>query len=194
LAPSCDAFAQTGRLQINPLDMIPGLVYADHNLNNRKDAGETGIAAIRFKDNRGRVFRSNGEGRFFIPAGQENVAVQIDFRSIPEHMVLISPPTQLTSRSQRRELTYALVPCRHLRGFVFRDDDRNGQWDANEPRLAGIRLKAGDKECSSGGQGEFIMNNLPDLWRELLRVDKNQPLYSGALEPLTIQIIVEDKK
>ena len=185
----CESFAQTARLQLMPQDLIPGLVYADRNLNGRKDAGETGIAAIRFKDNRGRLFRSNAEGRFFVAAGQENVAVQIDFRSIPDNLVLISPPTQLTNRVQRRELTYALVPCHQLRGFVFRDDDQNGRWDENEPRLVGIRLKAGDKECSSGSHGEFTMNNLPDLWRELLKVADDQPFFNDPPALIRIQIM-----
>ncbi len=190
----CENFAQTKRLQLLPQDLIPGLVFADLNLNGRKDTGETGIAAIRFKDNRGRIFRSNAEGRFTVPAGQENVAVQIDFRSIPEDLVLISPPTQLTNRTQRRELTYALVPCRRLQGFVYQDSNQNGFHDEGEPRLAGIMLKAGDKECSSGINGEFIMNNLPDLWRELLEVDKNQNLYSGSLALVKIHITSKEPK
>jgi hypothetical protein len=179
---------------LNPQDLIPGLVYADRNANGRKDAGETGIAAIRFKDNRGRLFRSNAEGRFYVPAGQENVAVQIDFRSIPEDLVLISPPTQLINRAQRRELSYALVPCRRLSGFVYRDDNENDRCDEKEPRLTGILLKAGDKECRSGGNGEFSMHNLPDLWQELLKVAEDQLLYSGPLTQVKIHIISEDSK
>ena len=190
----CENFFQTARLRLLPQDMIPGFVYADRNSNGRKDAGETGIAAIRFKDNRGRLYRSDAEGRFTVPAGQENVAVQIDFRSMPEDMVLISPPTQLTNRAQRRELTYALVPCRPLRGFVYLDENRNGACDENEPKLAGVLLQAGEKECSSGRNGEFIMHNLPDLWRDLLKPAAKQPLFSQSLALVRIHIIVEDTK
>ena len=123
-------------------------------------------------------FRSNAEGRFFVPAGQENVAVQIDFRSIPENLVLISPPTQLTNRAQRRELIYALVPCHRLQGFVYQDNNQNGvQMKVNRGWQASCS-KPVTRNAAAAVNGEFIMYNLPDLWRELLTSrQKPKPLF-----------------
>jgi len=107
--------------------------------------------------------------------------VQIDFRSIPEDLVLISPPTQLTNRSQHRELTYALVPCRPLRGLFT---GMTTGTDAATRMSRGWRAsgsRPATRKAAAGSDGGFIMYNLPDLWRELLKVDKDQPLYSGSL-------------
>ncbi len=167
------------RLPFLPLHQLTGLVFADQDGNGTRETGEDGLANIRFRDSRGRVFRSDAEGRFAIPAGSGTLAVQLDLQSLPAGYLLPSTPTRLVNRESPPLVFFPLLPSRTLRGFVYRDGNGNGRPDEGEERPAGVRLQAGDKAAFSGADGRFEMRNLPRLWQERLRVSGDQPLYDG---------------
>ena len=185
----CEATAVLERLPIVPLEEIAGIVFEDLNLNGRKEAGERGIPGVLIKDTRGRIYRSDAEGRFSIPAGEHKVGVQVELTSIPADLVFSTSPTRLVDRFFNEVIVFGLVPCTVVKGFVFRDENANGVYEEGEAKIEGIELKAEEKEVLSGKDGEFIFTNLPVIWKDRIEIKRVQFYYSGAVEGLGFVLI-----
>ncbi len=185
---NCEDIDQVGRLHFVPLTPLNGLVYEDKNVNGIKDVGEPGIPNILIKDTRGRLFRSDADGRFIVMAGTSYEGVQIELKSLPANYLLNTAPTQLVNRNFVGDIYFGLIPCKRVTGFVFIDDNSNGAHDNGESKPAGVLLQAKDKEVLTGKDGEFIFRNLPELWRQWIKVKPQQPYYKGAKGNLKIII------
>ncbi len=188
LGDQCEDIHQLGRLNFIPFREIRGLVYEDVNVNGIKDVGELGIPNIFIKDTRGRLFRSDGEGRFTVLAGDRHEGIQVELKSIPADYLLISNPTQLVNRNYVGEIYFGLIPCEAVIGFVYVDENQDGVYDEGEPRPEGVLLKAKGKEVITGKDGNFIFRNLPTQWRQWLEVKKEQLYYKGTVEGLKFNI------
>jgi len=188
LGDECEDIHQVGRLNFIPFQEIQGLVFEDVNVNGIKDVGERGIPNIFIKDTRGRLFRSDGEGRFTVLAGDEHEGIQVELKSIPANYLLISKPTQLVNRNYIGEIYFGLIPCKTVTGFVYVDENQNGAYDEGEVRPEGVLLKAKDKEVITGKDGKFIFRNLPELWQQWIEVKQEQLYYKGSKENLRFNI------
>ncbi len=184
----CEDIRHIQRVNFVPLDEIRGVVFADGNVNGIKDLGELGIANIMIKDTRGRVFRSDAEGRFTVLAGDLHEGVQIELRSVPGSYVLYGPPTRLVNRNYTGEIYFALIPTKTVTGFVYVDANQNGTFDEGEVRPAGVLLRAKDKEVITGKDGEFIFRNLPVLWQQWIEVSEDQSFYKGGIDSLRFSL------
>jgi hypothetical protein len=140
------------------------------------------------KDTRGRIYRSDAEGRFVILAGEENVAVQIELKSVSSHFVLTTVPTCVVNRQFAGIISFGLVPCMTVKGFVYRDDNANERYDEGEARIKGLVLQAESKETISGSQGMFIFRNLPVSWKEQIAIKSEQPYYDANISTIRIHI------
>lgn len=180
----CEDLRHIRRVNFVPFDEVRGLVFEDGNVNGIKDLGELGIPNIMIKDTRGRVLRSDAEGRFTVLAGDKHEGIQIELRSVPGSYVLYGPPTRLVNRNYTGEVYFALIPTKTVTGFVYEDANGNGTFDESEVRPAGVQLKAKDKEVITGKDGEFIFRNLPDLWQQWIEISKDQSFYKGNKDSL----------
>ncbi len=181
----CDALYQARRLDFLPFVELPGVVFEDRNVNGTKEAGEPGIANIMFKDTRGRMFRSDAEGRFTVLAGDQHEGVQMELRSVPAQYVVNGSPTKLVNRRYKGEVFFALIPCDTVKGFVYVDANGNGQFDDGETQPGGVVLKAKDKEVLTRG-GKYIFRNIPTMWIQWIEIAKTQPFYKGDVTQLKI--------
>jgi hypothetical protein len=188
LGDECEDIHQVGRLNFIPFQEIQGLVFEDTNVNGIKDVGERGIPNIFIKDTRGRLFRSDGEGRFTVLAGDQHEGIQMELKSIPANYLLISKPTQLVNRNYTGEIYFGLIPCKTVTGFVYMEENQNGAYDEGEVRPEGVLLKAKDKEVITGKDGKFIFRNLPVLWQQWIEVKQEQLYYKGSIKNLKFNI------
>jgi len=160
----CETSDPLQRLPILPLRSLQGLVYEDWNVNGRRDAGENGIAGIRLRDSRGLFLTSDGEGRFQVPSGGDQLGVQLDPDSLPANMVLSTPMTRMVSRFYRAPMEFGLVPCTTISGKVLSDRDGDGTPDAPTGGVAGAEIRAGDRRVFTDKDGRFRLANLPRTW------------------------------
>lgn len=184
----CDDIHHMQKLRIVPFEKIQGLVFEDSNVNGIKDVGEKGVANILIKDTRGRLLRSDAQGRFVVLAGDKHEGIQLELKSIPANYLMIDQPTRLVNRYYDGEIFFGLIPCKTVTGFVYSDENGNGAFDQGEARPAGILLKAKDKEVVTGTDGRFTFRNLPVLWQQWIEVKSTQPYYNGAASKLKFQL------
>ncbi len=188
----CDDIDTAKRLNIVPFDELQGLVFNDVNANGVKDRNELGVPNILFKDTRGRMYRSDAEGRFGVLAGDEHEGVQIELKSVPGNYLVNGKPTRLVNRHYVGEIYFALIPTKTVKGFVYVDKNGNGAYDEGEVRPAGVLLQTGDeantKVVITGNGGTFIFRNLPELWQEWIKVTESQPFYKGNKESLKFSL------
>lgn len=185
---NCEDIAHLKRLNIVPLEELQGVVFEDRNVNGIKDVGENGISGILFKDTRGRMFRSNGEGRFTVLAGDHHEGVQMELKSLPAHYLLKDSPTRLVNRNYTGMIYFGLVPCKTVKGFVYQDANGNGEFDNGESRPFGVLIEAKGKTVVSGKDGRFIFRNLPELWQEWMKIKDKQIFFTGEPKNLKFKI------
>lgn len=183
----CDDLHHLRRMRILPLQELRGVVFEDRNVNGVKDVGETGVANILIKDTRGRLFRTDAEGRFIVLAGDRHEGVQMELKSVPAHYLLTADPTVLVNRRYQGEIYFGLVPTKTVEGFVYVDENNNGSYDDGEARPEGVVLTAKDKQIVTGKDGKYIFRNLPVLWQEFIKLSPEQPFYKGNIESLKIK-------
>ncbi len=188
LGDRCEDIDHIRRLNFILLEALQGLVFEDKNVNGIKDDNEIGVPNILIKDTRGRMFRSDAEGRFTVMAGDEHEGLQLELKSLPATYVLLENPTRLVNRRYTGEIYFPLVPCETVIGFVYADENQNGDYEEGEVRPEGVLLKAKDKEVLTGKEGKFIFRNLPVLWRQWIEVKKEQLYYKGSVENLKFNI------
>ncbi len=185
---TCEDTDAVKRLNFVPFSELQGVVFEDRNVNGTKETGEPGIPNILFKDTRGRMFRSDADGRFTVMAGHDYEAIQMELKSLPAHFLVATSPTRMVNRNYVGDISFPLVPCNGVTGFVYLDANGNKSYDDGETKPAGVLLKAKDKEVATGGSGQFIFRNLPVLWQEWIEIKKDQPYYDGPTENLRIQV------
>jgi len=184
----CEASVHLRPLGFKPLNEIHGVVFEDRNINGTKDGGENGIPNITVKDTRGRIIRTDSEGRFSILAGDDHEGVQLELKSLPAGYLMITPPTRLVNRNYVGEIFFGLIPCEIVTGFVYIDENGNGKYDEGETRPTGVTVKARDKETCTGPGGEFVFKNLPLLWKDYIKVSDDQVFYKGDVDKLKISL------
>ena len=189
IGADCEDTDHTGQLNFIPLTPLNGLVFEDRNANGIKDTNEPGIPNILLKDTRGRVFRSDAQGRFIVLAGDEHEGIQVELKSIPPDYILKSEPTRLVNRYYTGDIYFPIIPCETVRGFVYNDRNKNGSYDEGETKPEGILLKAKDKEVITGKDGEFIFKNIPLLWQEWIKINEKQPYNQDTLKNLKLQFL-----
>lgn len=188
IGDKCEDIDNVQKLNFVPFAPLQGMVYDDKNVNGVKDVGETGIPNIQLKDTRGRVFRTDAEGRFTVLAGKEHEGVQIELKELPSNYLLVGSPTRMVNRYYTGDISFGLVECKTVKGFVYVDENNNGVFDEGEARPRGVVLKAKDKEVVSGKDGGFVFRNLPALWQQWIEISKDQPFYKGSLDNLEFEV------
>jgi hypothetical protein len=184
----CEDIDQTKRMNFIPWEGIRGRVFEDTNVNGTREEGESGIPNILIKDTRGRLFRSDAEGRFDVLAGDEHEGLQLELKSLPPNYLVFGNPTRLVNRHYIGEISFALIPCKTVEGFVYVDGNQNGTYDEGESRPVGVQLRAKDKEVITAKGGVFIFRNLPLQWQQWIEINKDQLYYKGDTANLKIHI------
>jgi len=183
----CEDKDEKGGWRIIPFDIRDGFVYEDRNANGRRDESENGVPGILFKDSEGRIYRSNSEGHFDIPVGDDILIVQINMSSIPYNYILNSNPSKRISRSLVLTPVFGLIPCVESEGFIYSDKNMNDIFDKGEELIGNILVQAGRKYYFSSFNGYYKLFNIPSVWEKELRISAKQPFYLGDISKLKIK-------
>ncbi len=159
---------------IRPLTEIKGIVYEDLNINGRRDVGEIGLTGIIIKDSLGRSLITDKNGEFRVKTGSDKLVVQMDMQSLPANLTLTTSPTEVVNNVFEHNISFGVVDCINIRGFVYDDLNGNGSFDSEEPKFGGIFIKTRKKEVVSDKNGYFEISNLPKSWKKELKIQKNQ--------------------
>ncbi|HLP48938.1 MAG TPA: hypothetical protein VK469_23560 [Candidatus Kapabacteria bacterium] len=106
----------------------------------------------------------------------------------PHDYLVISDPTRLVNKNYVGEIYFGLIPCKTVTGFVYIDENDNGDCDDGESKPAGVQLNAKDKQVVTGKEGQFIFRNLPGLWQEWINISEPQLFYKEDVKKLKIRI------
>ncbi|MET8757653.1 SdrD B-like domain-containing protein [Lentzea sp. NPDC004782] len=177
---------------VPPNNKVGDFVWVDTNRNGVQDAGEPGVpgVTVTLKDGAGNpvgtpkttgadgkyLFDNLADGTYKVcfdianmPAPYQNYLVTRpdaggdDTKDSDADATGCTPPTSLGS-AKREDLTLDLGirPPNKLGDTVWRDDNKNGVQDPNEPGVPGVTVKVGDKTTTTDQNGKYEFPNLPD--------------------------------
>ncbi len=184
----CQDRAVNKGLKIVNFKNIPALVFNDRNLNGIKEKGEEGISGLRFKDSFGNVYHSSAGGRFEISCGEEFRAIQLDISSLKGHYQFKELPTKYVNRNNQGLISFPLIKCEDVNGFVYKDSDGNQKYDEGEEKVSNVYLKAVEKETVSDEKGNFIFKNIPVNWKDDIVINPKQIFRSDLGDNIRVHI------
>jgi len=171
---------------VPPNDKLGDYVWVDANRNGVQDAGEAPVPGVTVKLSTGATTTTDAQGKYLfdnLPDGTYKVCFDIANLPAPYQSYLVTrpdaggddakdsdagadgctPETSLGS-AKREDLTLDLGirPPNKLGDLVWRDDNKNGVQDPNEPGVPGVTVKVGDKTTTTDQNGKYEFPNLPD--------------------------------
>lgn len=145
--------------------VLTGTVFLDKNQDGEHQEEEKGIPGIPFLL-RGTGFgvRTGSLGDFTmqnIPEGIYESRVKTD-RLPLGYLLLKEPPMIRIDDSGFTQVSVPVILTGQIRGTVYEDRNGNGQQDAEEPGLEGLRLIIGseEKETFTASFGQFVLDEL----------------------------------
>ncbi|WP_086668426.1 SdrD B-like domain-containing protein [Lentzea kentuckyensis] len=183
---------------VSPPNRLGDYVWVDTNRNGVQDGGEPGVPGVTVKVG-DKTTTTNDQGKYVfddLSDGTYKVCFDIANMPAPYQAYLVTrpnaggddvkdsdagadgctPETSLGS-AKREDLTLDLGirPPNKLGDTVWRDDNKNGLQDPNEPGVPGVTVKVGDKTTTTNEQGKYEFPNLPDGKYQVCFDIKNLP-------------------
>ena len=189
LSDMCVDRNEIEKLPIAPLKPLEGQVFDDANANGIKDGGETGIPGITLRDSAGKIYQTDGDGRFTILLGQEHKVIQLLLKDIEHAWVCTTTPSLLFNRESEIEPLFGLVKTVHLEGVAYVDVNGNNSYDGEDTAAAYVVIQAGEKAVLATDGGRFLLQNLPRAWADSVEPARKQPFYSGPMD--NVRIVIE---
>ena len=186
---SDENFVNTGTIQ--------GRVYADENGNRQFDAGvDSAMSNVRVRLDNGREFKSDVNGYYTfesVPAGEHHLSLNLeDIRAslVPanglDFMVTTLPRNVVNT-------AFRLVKSGSISGRIWRDLNKNHQFDEGEG-LADIRLlSSSGKATYSDTGGTFLLSDLPPGEQSIF-IDERYHPENLILENGSLKVNVESGK
>jgi|GEM_PF-811773 len=139
---------------------LEGNVFVDGNRNGKKDSGEEGVEGLVMVLDQTKV--SSGEEGYYRFPPLKPGDYDFNIENLPQQFVLTERyPSVKIEKGKTTSVPIPLARVSLIQGVVYEDGNRNGQRDAGEEGLPGVRLTlAGDelneaKETVSDNDGEF---------------------------------------
>ncbi|MEV6239834.1 SdrD B-like domain-containing protein [Lentzea sp. NPDC051838] len=170
---------------VSPPNKLGDYVWVDANRNGVQDSGETPVEGVTVKVG-DLTTKTDAQGKYVfdnLPDGTYKVCFDIANMPAPYQSYLVTrpdaggddakdsdanaqgctPDTSLGS-AKREDLTLDLGirPPNKLGDTVWKDENKNGVQDPNEPGVPGVVVKVGDKTTTTNDQGKYEFPNLPD--------------------------------
>ncbi|MET9634210.1 SdrD B-like domain-containing protein [Lentzea sp. NPDC006480] len=170
---------------VSPPNKLGDYVWVDTNRNGVQDGDEPGVPGVTVKLG-DKTTQTGPDGKYVfdnLSDGTYKVCFDIANMPAPYQSYLVTKPnaggddakdsdadaqgctpdTSLGS-AKREDLTLDLGirPPNKLGDTVWRDDNKNGVQDPNEPGVPGVPVKVGDKTTTTNEQGKYEFPNLPD--------------------------------
>jgi hypothetical protein len=183
---------------VSPPNRLGDYVWVDNNRNGVQDGDEPGVPGVTVKVG-DKTTTTNDQGKYVfedLSDGTYKVCFDIANMPAPYQAYLVTrpnaggddqkdsdagadgctPETSLGS-AKREDLTLDLGirPPNKLGDTVWRDDNKNGLQDPNEPGVPGVTVKVGDKSTTTNEQGRYEFPNLPDGKYQVCFDIKNLP-------------------
>ena len=139
----CEAGDEDVEVEVLTPALLEVEVFLDRNEDGRRSPGEPGIPGARVHVDGSRVLEigADGSSELALPGGEHVVAV--DRGSIDPDLRLTTPSTRTVTLADgdRARVELGLASRTRLEGHVFRDLDRDGVRDPDEPALPAVRVE-----------------------------------------------------
>ncbi len=154
------------RAQQKLLGQLSGRVFEDRNDNGHWDEGEPGIPGIALNLKGNVKSQADANGQFsFSAIALGDYRVRLITNTLPIALTTLTPtevPLEVGA-GQKLTLDFPVMKTGNIQGVVFRDDNRNGQRDANEAPIseAIVHIQDSDIIACTDEQGRFTLSGLP---------------------------------
>jgi len=194
---------------------ITGKVYIDENMNARNEDSEEGVAGVVLTLSDGRTTTSNKYGIYKFE-GLLPGSYSMELKSPDNSVELIDESAKNIDMqaNQRRMLNFAVARSQKISGYVYMDENGNGQKDDLELVFPDVRISAGednatktDREGYYEFSGTMLNRNavlqidittLPEGFRlagdRKTKADKNGEYNFTVIKSQLINLDKEDKK
>ncbi len=168
--------------EFSRLGVVSISVFKDIDANkvfSSDEEGLEGIKVILFEKGESKekakasVTNANGKACFVdVPAGAYNL--NIDLGSVPIDFICVAELEQVIKVEPGKviELKFPLQKAGTVEGRVFRDENRNGVWDAGETGDHDLMVYANDAPTFTSSGGMYRFSNIPP-GKIRMRVDKS---------------------
>jgi hypothetical protein len=186
--------------QRRQLGSITGVVFDDANANGQRDTGEAAVPGITITINAGLTAVSDADGAWrFADIKHGIYKVKIIVKSVPIEYAILAAAEQTVNVQAKNQsvVNFPIVRTGSVTGLVFKDSNRNGQYDSGEEPLSGVVVKVDGSETISfsDSNGRFTLVNLPPV-KSTIRVatdflpeemDATTPLREIAVRPGVVE-------
>ncbi|MDI6780866.1 MAG: hypothetical protein QME49_01950 [bacterium] len=167
--------------EFSKLGVVSVSVFKDVDANrvfSSDEEGLEGINVIIFEKGESKekakkvATNKNGKACFVdVPSGAYNL--NIDLGSVPIDFICVAELEQVIKVEAGKviELKFPLQKAGTVEGRVFRDENRNGVWDAGETGDHDLMVYANDTPTFTGSGGMYRFSNIPPV-KIRMRVDK----------------------
>jgi hypothetical protein len=177
---------------VPPNNKVGDFVWVDTNRNGLQDAGEPGVpgVTVTLKDGAGNPVgtpkTTGADGKYLfdqLPNGTYQVCFDLSTAPAEYAGYLLTrlnagddtldsdadPATKCTQTTtlgpdKREDMTLdaGIRPPDKLGDYVWIDTNKNGVQDDGEPPVAGVTVKVGDLTTTTGPDGKYVFDKLPD--------------------------------
>lgn len=168
--------------EFSKLGVVSVSIFKDVDANrvfSSDEEGLEGIKVIIFEKGESKekakavVTKKNGKACFVdVPAGVYNL--NIDLGSVPIDFICVAELEQIIKVEAGKgiELRFPLQKAGTIEGRIFRDENRNGVWDAGETGDHDLMVYANDAPTFTGSGGAYRFSNIPP-GKIRMRIDKS---------------------
>ncbi len=154
---------QEVNFSLTPRSEISGIIYNDLNGNGKYELTDVGVRKVKIILEDGAVAKSNNLGVYSFPnvvAGEHTVSLVLT--TLPEGYLPWDVPkkTFAVFEGIRFELNFPLRAVRNVTGRVYRDENHNGNMEADEKTLSDVRILLDKKAAVSDKEGWYLFDNL----------------------------------
>ncbi|MEV6239835.1 SdrD B-like domain-containing protein [Lentzea sp. NPDC051838] len=172
---------------ISPVNRLGDYVWVDVNKDGLQDGSDIPVEGVTAKLSTGATTKTDATGKYLfndLPDGTYKVC--FDIANLPAKVADYKVTTQnaggddakdsdadaqgctaetTLGTGKRVDLTLdtgLVAPPNRLGDYVWQDNNKNGVQDDGEPGVPNVPVKTGDKTATTGPDGKYVFEDLPD--------------------------------